>query len=213
MTARQFIAALSRIGRMRFPETTPVRVLKARTEGDPFRILVGTVLSARTRDQVTAQAVDRLFARASTPEALRDLDVKTLERLIYPVGFFHTKALHLRELVGRIVEDHGGRVPATLEALLALPGVGRKTAALVLSRAFGVPAICVDVHVHRICNRLGVVRTRTPEQTERELMRLLPRRHWSGINEELVAFGQTLCLPGVPRCPVCPILNCPSRRA
>jgi endonuclease-3 len=175
------------------------------TTRDPFLTLVGCLLSLRTKDETTGPAAARLFALAHTPAALERLPVRRIERAIYPVGFYRTKARTLRRLSRELRLRHAGRVPDTLEALLALPGVGRKTANLVLTHAFRRPGICVDTHVHRITNRWGYVRTRTPHETEMALRRQLPRRHWLEINELLVALGQTICRPVSPRCSVCPV--------
>lgn len=176
---------------------------------DPFAVLVGTVLSLRTRDVVTEQAFERLWPLACTPEALRDLPAPKLEEAIKPVGFYRTKAKALKAIAGLLIERHGGKVPADLEALLALPGVGRKTANLVLTEGFGLPGICVDTHVHRILNtRWNYVQTKTPEETEMALRRKLPRRWWIPINGLLVSFGQAVCRPVGPHC-----LRCPLQRA
>lgn len=163
------------------------------------------MISLRTKDDVTHAASDRLFARADTPEALAALPEHEIASLIYPAGFYRTKATHVREASRIIAETHGGSVPDTIEGLTDLPGVGRKTANLVLGQGFGVPAICVDTHVHRIANRCGWVETKTPEQTEAELERVLPRRSWIEINELLVGYGQTVCTPLSPHCSTCPI--------
>ncbi len=178
--------------------------------GDPFSILVATILSLRTRDAVTEKAAQRLAPLAPTPEALRDLPLAVLEEAIRPVGFYRTKARALKALAGALLERHGGKVPDDLEALLALPGVGRKTANLVLTEGFRKPGICVDTHVHRICNWWGVVETRTPEETEAELRNILPRRWWIPVNGLLVSFGQQVCRPVAPRCGSCPLSEaCP----
>ncbi len=177
---------------------------------DPFRLLVACVISLRTKDAVTAAASARLFAVAATPPAVAALAEARIAKLIFPAGFYNTKAGQIREIARRIAAEHGGRVPADREALLALPGVGRKTANLVLGLGFGVPAICVDTHVHRISNRLGLVRTKTPEQTERALLEVLPKRCWIGINDLLVTFGQQVCEPVSPWCSRCPLAaRCP----
>jgi endonuclease-3 len=185
--------------------TTALAAVAAETGRDPFRVLVGCLLSLRTRDETTAGASARLFARATTPEALAALTPRTIERLIYPVGFYRTKARGLRRVARLLLERFGGRVPADLDALLELPGVGRKTANLVVTFGFARPGICVDTHVHRITNRLGFVRTASPERTEWALRAKLPRRHWIGLNDLLVAFGQNVCHPLSPRCSVCPV--------
>jgi len=183
----------------------PVVTLIAQQAHDPFRVLVSTLLSARTKDDVTARASARLFAVAADPAAVAALAVRRLERLIFPVGFYRTKARHLREACRVLVDRFGGRVPDTIDALVELPGVGRKTANLVLVEGFGKPAICVDTHVHRIANLWGYVATRTPEETETALRRALPRRYWLDLNRLLVSFGQHTCVPLSPRCSRCPI--------
>ena len=173
-------------------------------KGDPFQVLVATMLSAQTQDPVTFAASTRLFARAPTPAAMLRLDVKEIERLIYPVSFYRNKARHVLDACRQLLDRFGGRVPATMDELLALPGVGRKTANLVLIVAHGSGAnICVDTHVHRIANRLGWVRTRTPEQTEQALYAVAPRRWWASINLYLVTWGQNVCGPIRPRCREC----------
>jgi len=177
----------------------------ARVDHDPFRVLVATMISLRTKDAVTSAASERLLGAASSPEALSRMPESRIARLIYPAGFYRTKARSLRQTARIIVAEHGGRVPRTMDELLALPGVGRKTANLVLNLGYGLPGICVDTHVHRISNRTGWVSTRTPEETERALMKVLPRRYWISINEMLVRFGQTVCAPVSPRCSTCPI--------
>jgi len=181
----------------------PVVDLIAAQTSDPFRILVATILSARTKDEVTAAAARRLFRRAGTVAELAGLSVAELEKIIYPVGFFRNKAKYLASLPSVLTERFGGKVPDTLEELLTLPGVGRKTANLVLSVAFRKPAICVDTHVHRIMNIWGYVQTRTPLQTEMALREQLPRKYWLTINSILVAFGQGTCRPQRPRCEHC----------
>jgi len=183
----------------------PVVGRVARETRDPFRVLVSCVLSLRTQDRTTAEASERLFAVARTPDGLARLRRDRLERLIYPVGFYRVKAKNLKRLARALVRDHGGRVPDRLEDLLALPGVGRKTANLVVTVAYDKDGICVDTHVHRITNRWGYVRTTTPEKTEFALRQKLPRRYWKEINELLVTYGQNLCRPLRPRCGACRI--------
>ena len=190
----------------------PIMDLVAAQTRDPFRILVGTILSARTQDACTAGACERLFARAGTPAELGELSVGELEKLIYPVGFYRTKARMLKRLPDVLQQRFQGVLPDTVEALCELPGVGRKTANLVVALGFGKPAICVDVHVHRITNRLGLVQTATPLDTEMELRRILPRRYWITWNSYLVAFGQTRCKPRNPVCTGCPIRRWCARR-
>ncbi len=170
---------------------------------DPFKILVSTILSARTQDRATREASGRLFSIAPTPERLERLSVREIELLIRPVGFYRQKARYLKQLP-KALRKAGG-IPQCIEELVKLPGVGRKTANLVVSVAFRKPGICVDTHVHRIMNRLGYVRTRNPHETEMALRGKLPRRYWMGINPILVAFGQNLCRPVSPKCGVCPV--------
>jgi endonuclease-3 len=177
----------------------------AADSSDPFRVLVSTMLSLRTKDAVTDGASARLFALAASPSELRRLPRRTIERAIYPVGFYRTKARHLVEACRILEERHGGRVPDSIEALLELPGVGRKTANLVVTLGFGKPGICVDTHVHRISNRWGLVRTKTPAETETALRERLPRRHWIEYNDLLVTFGQHVCTPLSPWCSRCPL--------
>jgi len=177
---------------------------------DPFRVLVACLLSLRTKDETTLPASDRLFALADTPEAMLRLRPKQIEQAIFPVGFYRTKALVLLGISRDLIERFSGQVPASIDALLTLKGVGRKTANLVVTLGFGKPGICVDTHVHRISNRLGYVRTRNPEETEMALRAKLPRRYWIGYNDLLVSFGQNICLPVSPRCSECPVrASCP----
>jgi endonuclease-3 len=193
-------------------ETAPLPAVSevAARRRDPFYVLVSTMISLRTKDEVTARASERLLARASTPREMADLDPQEIGRLIFPAGFYNTKARHLHEAARILERDYGGQVPSGMEQLLALPGVGRKTANLVRNLGFGLDGICVDTHVHRISNRLGWVRTRTPGETETALEAVLPRRHWIPINELLVSFGQRICTPLSPRCSSCPIgEHCP----
>jgi len=177
----------------------------ARENNDPFRVLVATMISLRTKDAVTREASDRLLAAARTPSALAGLPEATIAKLIYPAGFYHTKARSLRRTAGILVAQHAGRVPRTMDELLALPGVGRKTANLVLNLGYGLPGICVDTHVHRISNRLGAVSTRNPNETEDALRKVLPRKHWRIYNMLLVTHGKRTCAPLSPFCSRCPI--------
>jgi endonuclease-3 len=191
-------------------DTTALAAVAQATARDPFRILIGCLLSLRTKDETTGPASARLFALADTPAAMLALPTRTIERAIYPVGFYRTKARVVRRVCRDLLERFEGRVPSDLDALLTLHGVGRKTANLVVTFAFGLPGICVDTHVHRISNRLGFVRTRTPGETEQALRRRLPPRHWVGLNDLLVAFGQNICRPTSPYCSRCPIAgSCP----
>ena len=177
---------------------------------DPFRILISTVISLRTKDEVTTQAGERLFSRAATPKEVAALSVEEIARLIYPAGFYNTKAENIKAIAGTIAARTDAQVPRAQEELLALPGVGRKTANLVLGLGFAIPAICVDTHVHRIPNRLGMVQTKSPAQTEQALEESLPKEYWIEINGLLVRFGQIVCTPLSPRCSRCPLSDlCP----
>lgn len=172
---------------------------------DPFQVLIACLLSLRTQDPVTEAASRRLFERARTPQQLLSLPVGKIQRLIYPVGFYRTKARRIHQICQHLLGRFRGRVPETLEELLTLPGVGRKTANLVLTVGFRKPGICVDVHVHRISNRLGYVRTRNPHETEMALRKKLPTRYWLEYNTLLVAFGQKICRPVSPWCSLCSV--------
>jgi endonuclease III len=178
---------------------------------DPFQVLIATMLSAQTKDAVTAAASERLFRVARTPRTMAAVPVKKIEKLIYPVSFYRTKAVHVRQTCEQLMTRYGGRVPSTMEELLTLPGVGRKTANLVLILAHAsADNICVDTHVHRISNRLGWVTTRTPEETEHALYRATRRRWWAIINLYLVTWGQNVCRPVYPLCPQCVLADiCP----
>ena len=192
-------------------ELPAVEKISESQQRDPFQILISTLLSARTQDATTLAASTRLFARARTPEAIAKLRVKQIEKLIYPVGFYRNKAEFVRDAAKMIISKFGGRVPSTLEEMITLPGVGRKTANLVMILAFKSNRnICVDIHVHRIANRLGWVRTRTPEETELALYKALEQQWWPFVNLYLVTWGQNICRPVYPRCDRCPLLKtCP----
>jgi endonuclease-3 len=182
----------------------------AERKPDPFHILVSTMISLRTKDEVTSAASERLLSRAPTAHKLARLGRKQIANLIYPAGFYNTKAQNLKSMAERLLSRHDGRVPESMEQLLELPGVGRKTANLVRNLGYGLDGICVDTHVHRISNRLGWVKTKTPEQTESALEKVLPRKYWIPINELLVRFGQTVCTPVSPFCSRCPVrAHCP----
>ncbi len=183
-------------------KTPHVTEVSERTR-DPFRVLVSCILSLRTKDETTSAASRRLFGKASTPEEMVRLPVKEIEELIYPVGFYRNKARVIKEISSELLKRYDGKVPETIEALTGLKGVGRKTANLVVTLGYGRPGICVDTHVHRITNRWGYVRTRTPEETERALREVLPRRYWIIINDLLVTYGQNICRPVSPRCSGC----------
>lgn len=182
----------------------------AQDSRDPFRILISCLISLRTKDEVTREASARLFRLARTPRAMLRLPAGRIARAIYPAGFYRTKARTIKGLCRTLLESHGGKVPDDLETLLSLKGVGRKTANLVITVGYGRPGICVDTHVHRISNRLGIVRTKAAEQTEFVLRRVLPRRHWIRYNDLLVTFGQNVCKPVSPLCSSCPVsTRCP----
>jgi endonuclease-3 len=183
----------------------PIVTFVALSSKNPYQVLISTLLSLRTKDEVTSGAVKRLFARASTPEEMVKLKEEEIQKLIYPVGFYRNKAVLLIDVSRRILEEFDGKVPQDLQTLLSFKGVGRKTANLVLALGYGIPAICVDVHVHRISNRLGFVKTKTPEETEFALMKQVPETYWSRINDLMVGFGQVICKPVSPFCSKCPV--------
>jgi endonuclease III len=183
----------------------------AEQKADPFKILISTIISARTKDEVTGPATERLFALADSPGEMSKLSEKKIEAAIFPAGFYHTKAKAIRKTSMELVERFGSRVPDTIEALLTLPGVGRKTANLVMTLAHNKAGICVDTHVHRITNRWGYVRTKTPHETEIALRAKLPRKHWIAINTILVTHGQNICKPISPFCSRCPVFKCCDR--
>ena len=192
-------------------ELPAVEKIAEESQDDPFEVLISTMLSAQTRDPVTAAASARLFRVARTPGTMARLTTKRIEKLIYPVSFYRHKAKHVRETCRILVERYRGRVPGTMEELLTLPGVGRKTANLVLILSFrSLKNICVDTHVHRISNRLGWVQTRTPDETEQALYKATDNRWWQYINLYLVTWGQNVCRPVYPRCGACVIYqHCP----
>lgn len=183
----------------------PVIGVVAKESADPFLILIACLLSLRTKDRTTAEAGRRLFALASDPASMARLSQARVERAIYPVGFYRTKAKQIRKICKRLLAEFGGRAPDSIDALLTLPGVGRKTANLVVTVGYGKPGICVDIHVHRISNRWGYIRTNTPEQSEQALRAKLPAQYWITYNDLLVPFGQNLCQPVSPWCSRCKI--------
>jgi len=183
----------------------PVVGVIAEETRDPFCILVSCLISLRTRDATTAAASARLFRLAKTPQAMAALSVRQIEQAIYPAAFYRNKAKNLRFLCRELLDRYNGRVPWSLETLLTLPGVGRKTANLVVTVAYRQPGICVDTHVHRICNRLGWIETKTPDDSEQALRQFLPRRHWATLNDLFVPFGQFVCRPLSPFCSRCPV--------
>jgi endonuclease-3 len=181
-------------------------------ENAAFKVLVSTLLSLRTKDAVTEQASLRLFELAETPKAMLALPVQKIEKTIYPVGFYRTKARTLHDVSDALIRRFDGKVPDDLEALLTLKGVGRKTANLVITEAYKKHGICVDTHVHRISNRWGLVKTRTPDETEAALRKALPKKYWIGFNDALVIYGQNVCVPVSPFCSSCKLSTlCPKR--
>lgn len=187
-------------------QTPVVDLVEAQTK-DPFKILVATILSARTKDETTTKVVNFLFQFIHKPDDFNNYTIEEIEEMIYPAGFFRNKAKHLKELPVVMEKEFNYRVPEEIDDLLKLPGVGRKTANLVRAIAFKKPAICVDTHVHRISNRLGYVKTKTPLETEMALRKKLPEKYWIHYNSYLVAFGQNHCTPRNPRCDSCPIYD------
>ena len=194
-------------------EEPAVEKIAEDTQEDPFQVLIATLLSAQTKDAVTAGASERLFKVARTPKTMAALPVSRIERLIYPVSFYRTKARHVKQACRQILDDFGGVVPDTMDELLTLAGVGRKTANLVLILSHASrDNICVDTHVHRISNRLGWVKTRTPNQTEQALYKVVPRKWWPDENLYLVTWGHNVCNPVYPRCRACVASTmCPRR--
>jgi endonuclease-3 len=189
---------------------TPAVTIVAECNGSPFKVLVSCIISLRTKDEVTALASARLFTVADTPEKMIEMTEEEIAAIIYPAGFYRNKASQIREISRRLVDEYDSRVPDDIDGLLAFKGVGRKTANLVVTLGFGKPGICVDTHVHRICNRWGYVSTKTPEETEMVLRSKLPVEYWIEINDLLVAFGQNHCLPVSPLCTSCRLnVQCP----
>ena len=176
--------------------------------GNPYRVLIRTILSQRTRDENTDQASALLFSKFKSVHEIAQADVQDIEELIRPAGFYHVKARRIKEVSEILLNEFGGEVPESIDELLTLPGVGRKTANCVLVYGFNKPAICVDVHVHRISNRVGLVETKNPEQTEETLKKMVPVKYWLEINDLMVQFGQTICKPISPLHDICPISDC-----
>ncbi len=183
-----------------------VEMVKERTN-DLFKILITTILSARTKDTLLIKKIPEIFSKLNSFDDLEKISLKDLEKLIYPIGFYKTKAKHFKQIPKIIKNNFSGKIPQTIEELITLPGVGRKTANLVVNVAFEKPAICVDVHVHRISNRLGLLKTESPLETEMELRKKLPKKYWDKINHYFVAYGQTICKPVGPLCNNCNIRN------
>lgn len=182
---------------------TALKNLQTQEDGDPYKILIGTILSARTRDETTTQVIKMLFSEFKNPDELSRADLKDIKKLIQKIGFYNVKAARIKEVSKILVEKYNSKVPSKLEDLLSFPGVGRKTANCVLVYGFRKPAIPVDVHVHRISNRIGIVNTKKPEETEIVLQKSIDRKHWIAVNETFVVFGQNICLPIKPKCNVC----------
>lgn len=200
------IHAIYNILKQEFPKwKVPVVELIDIQTKDPFKVLLATILSARTKDETTARAAQRLFTKVNTPDDLNKINEQELQKLIYPVGFYKTKAKHLKQLPEILKKEFNNKLPETVEEFCKLPGVGRKTANLVVAVGFHKPAVCVDTHVHQITNRLGYVKTKTPFETEMELRKKLPKEYWINFNMFLVAFGQHICKSTSPYCSKCPI--------
>ncbi len=185
--------------------TLPIVSHLAEDQRDPFVILISTLLSLRTKDEVTAVATERLFALASTPQEMLQVPLDKIARTIYPVGFYRVKARTIHHVCRELIKRFASKVPDDLDDLLSMKGIGRKTANLVVTLAYGKDGICVDTHVHRISNRLGYVKTKTPDETEFALRDKLPRRHWIIYNTIMVAFGRQTCKPVSPLCSLCPV--------
>jgi endonuclease-3 len=182
---------------------TALKKLQTQEDGDPYKILIGTILSARTRDETTTNVIKMLFSKFKNPEELSRANLKEIKELIQKIGFYNVKAARIKEVSKILVEKYNSKVPPNLEDLLSFPGVGRKTANCVLVYGFRKPAIPVDVHVHRISNRIGIVNTKKPEETEIVLQKSIDRKYWIAVNETFVVFGQNICLPIKPKCNVC----------
>ncbi|HMG38869.1 MAG TPA: endonuclease III [Nitrososphaeraceae archaeon] len=182
---------------------TALKNLQIQEDGDPFKILIGTILSARTRDEVTTAVIKALFSRFKNPDELSRANLSDIKKLIQKIGFYNVKASRLKEVSQLIIKKYNGEVPSNLDDLLTLPGVGRKTANCVLVYGFKKPAIPVDIHVHRISNRIGIVNTKNPEETENVLQKSIDKKYWIRVNETFVTFGQNICLPIKPKCNVC----------
>lgn len=182
---------------------TALKNLQTQEDGDPFKILIGTILSARTRDETTTNVIKMLFSRFKNPEELSRANLNELKQLIQKIGFYNVKAIRIKEVSKILVDRYNSKVPSNIDDLLKFPGVGRKTANCVLVYGFRKPAIPVDVHVHRISNRIGIVNTKKPEETEIVLRKSIDRKYWTAVNETFVVFGQNICLPIKPKCNLC----------
>jgi endonuclease-3 len=193
---------INRLRRAYLSFVEPVVTLVAR-DNDPYKVLISTVLSLRTKDATTLDASLRLFEKAPTIQKLAKLSEDEISNLIYPVGFYKTKAKNLKKIANILIEQYNAKVPDSMDELLKLPNVGRKTANLVLAKGYDMPAICVDIHVHRISNRFGLIKTKNPLETEMKLREILPKKYWIEYNDLLVPFGQNLCKPISPYCSKC----------
>ncbi|MBU0502827.1 MAG: endonuclease III [Candidatus Omnitrophota bacterium] len=199
---RQFKLIKKQIKKFQVPSVTVVSFRK-----DPFLVLISCILSLRTKDKTTIEASRKLFQKASTPKKISKLPVSVIEKLIYPAGFYHTKARIILNISKKIVQEYKSKVPGAIDELLKFKGVGRKTANLVLGLGFKIPSICVDTHVHRISNRLGWIKTRIPQQSEESLKKIFPKLYWIKLNTIMVTFGQNICLPVSPWCSRCAVLK------
>jgi endonuclease-3 len=187
-----------------FPDDVPaITKISQQENNDPYLVLIGTLLSLRTKDETTEKAMEKLIKRAKTPQELLKIPEEELQKLIYPVGFYRIKSRTLRDVSEIIINKYGGQVPDSIDELLTIKGIGRKTANLVITEGFGKPGICVDTHVHRISNRLGIVSTKNPHETEESLRRVLPKQYWIIYNTLLVTFGKRTCKPISPLCSTC----------
>ena len=185
----------------------PVVTLIALQEKNPFKVLISTIISLRTKDEVTIESSKRIYKILSKPTDIYNLTIKEIENAIYPCGFYKRKAIQIKKICERLDKEFNSIVPKEIETLLTFDGIGRKTANLVLSEGYNIPAMCVDTHVHRISNRLGYIKTKNPDETEIQLRKILPKKYWIRYNSLLVAFGQSICRPISPHCTKCPILN------
>lgn len=183
----------------------PSVTLIALQEKDPFKVLISTIISLRTKDEVTIESSKRLYKILNKPEDITKITIKELEKAIYPAGFYKRKAIQIKKVCEKLILEYNSEIPKDIDTLLKFEGVGRKTANLVLSEGYNIPAMCVDTHVHRISNRLGYIKTKTPEESEIILRRKLPIKYWNIYNSLLVAFGQSICRPISPHCSKCPV--------
>lgn len=188
-----------------FKRSTALEELKKSQDNDPFKILIGTIMSSRTRDEKTTEAIRNLFSKYKGPKEIAEADVNDIKKLIYPVGFYNVKAERIKQVAGIIYKNYNGIVPDNIDNLTDLPGVGRKTANCVLVYGFNKPAIPVDIHVHRIVNRIGVIKSKDPLDTEKQLTKLLDKNNWINLNSILVRYGQNICTPQNPKCNYCPL--------